>query len=506
VPTFETSTASPADVAADLLIVPFFRGREAGPGFADVARALDIDLVSVLEQNHVLGKVGESFTVPTFGRIPASNVLLVGLGPKAEAGPAQIRRAALKVGRRAAQSKVVATTLHRVGRSADESSRALAEGLTLGGYRFDRYKERPIDEEAKERPALKRVVALGGRDQATVRKGLQRGAIYGESANFARDLVNTPALDATPEYMAAQAQKMARDVGLQSKVWSRAQLEKGGFGGVLGVGSGSVNPPRMVELTYSGGRASAPPIAITGKGITFDSGGLSIKDSHGMETMKIDMSGSAAALATMRAVALLKPKVNVVAAIAFAENMPSGSAIRPGDVLRHRGGKTSEVLNTDAEGRVLLADVLAFLAEKNPSVIIDSATLTGAAMIALGLDVYAVFGNDRDLVQDILRAGDESGEPGWELPLWRDYRKTIESTIADVKNIGPRYGGAITAALFLNEFVNGVPWAHLDVASTAFVEGGNEFWPKGATGSPARTLIRYIERAAESQGGGRRRR
>jgi leucyl aminopeptidase len=225
-----------------------------------------------------------------------------------------------------------------------------------------------------------------------------------------------------------------------------------------------------------------------------------------METMKIDMSGSAAALATMRAVALLKPKVNVVAAIAFAENMPSGSAIRPGDVLRHRGGKTSEVLNTDAEGRVLLADVLAFLAEKKPSVIIDSATLTGAAMIALGLDVYAVFGNDRDLVQDILRAGDESGEPGWELPLWRDYRKTIESTIADVKNIGPRYGGAITAALFLNEFVNGVPWAHLDVASTAFVEGGNEFWPKGATGSPARTLIRYIERAAESQGGGRRRR
>src|SRR5262249_22006955 len=236
-------------------------------------------------------------------------------------------------------------------------------------------------------------------------------------------------------------------------VWREAQLQGGGFGGVLGVGAGSTHDPRMVELTYSGGRQGSPPIAITGKGITFGSGGLSIKDSRGMETMKIDMSGAAAALAAMRAIALLKPKVNVVAAIAFAENMPSGSAIRPGDVLRHRGGKTSEVLNTDAEGRVLLADVLAFLAEKKPSRIIDSATLTGAAMIALGLDVYAVFGNDRGLVQDILRAGDESGEPGWELPLWRDYRKNIESTIADVKNIGPRYGGAITAALFLNEFV-----------------------------------------------------
>jgi leucyl aminopeptidase len=507
VPTFEASSASVAEVSADLLIIPFFRGREPGPGFADAAKALGLDLAGVLEQNHVIGKVGDSFTLPTFGRIKAANVMLVGLGPKDKAGHNEIRRAALKVGRRAGQSGVVATTLHRVGRSGEESARALAEGLTLGAYRFDRYKERPIDEEAKERPALKRVVALGGRDQNAVARGLRRGQIYGESANFARDLVNTPALDATPDYLAAQAQKMAKEVGLEFKAWSRAQLEKGGFGGVLGVGAGSVNAPRMVELTYSGGRASAKPLAITGKGITFDSGGLSIKDSHGMETMKIDMSGAAAALAAMRAVALLKPKANVVAAIAFAENMPSGSAIRPGDVLRHRGGKTSEVLNTDAEGRVLLADVLAYLSEKKPAAIIDSATLTGAAMVALGLDVYAVFGNDQDVINGILRAGEESGEPGWELPLWLGYRKNIESTIADVKNIGPRYGGAITAALFLNEFVNGVPWAHLDVASTAFIEGGNEYWPKGATGSPARTIIRYVERWAESQStGGRRRR
>lgn len=499
--TFIASMATPTDAAAELLIVPFFRDRVPGPGFRAVEKALEADLVATLAENRVVGKVGDTFTLPTFGRLPASTVMLIGLGPKDGAGTTEIRAAALRAGRRARQSRTVASTLHRVGRSAEESARALAEGLALGAYRFTRYKRRPIDEESTEAPALENVLALGGPDGAAVQRGLSRGQVYAESANFARDLVNTPALDATPTFLAEEAQRMAREVGLECKTWTRAQLQRGGFGGVLGVGAGSAHDPRMVELTYSGGRAGAAPIAITGKGITFDSGGLSIKDSHGMETMKIDMSGAAAALATMRAVALLKPKVNVVAAIAFAENMPSGSAIRPGDVLTHRGGKTSEVLNTDAEGRVLLADVLAYLAEQKPAVIIDSATLTGAAMVALGSEVYAVFGNDDELIRDLLRAGEESGEPGWELPLWEGYRRNIESTIADVKNIGPRYGGAITAALFLNEFVEGTPWAHLDVAGTAFVEGGSDTWPKGATGSPARTLIRYIERRAESPRG-----
>jgi len=506
VTTFIASMATPTDAAAELLIIPFFRDRVPGPGFRAVEKALEADLVATLAENHVAGKLGDTFTLPTFGRLPASTVILVGLGPKENAGTTEIRSAALRAGRRARQSRTVASTLHRVGRSAEESARALAEGLALGAYRFTRYKRRPIDEESVEAPVLENVLALGGPDGAAVQRGLRRGQIYAESANLARDLVNTPALDATPAFLAEEAARMAREVGLEYKAWTKSQLQRGGFGGVLGVGAGSTHDPRMVELTYSGGRQGDAPIAITGKGITFDSGGLSIKDSHGMETMKIDMSGAAAALATMRAVALLKPKVNVIAAIAFAENMPSGSAIRPGDVLIHRGGKTSEVLNTDAEGRLLLADVLAYLAEQKPAVIIDSATLTGAAMVALGLEVYAVFGNDADLIRDLLRAGDESGEPGWELPLWDGYRRNIESTIADVKNIGPRYGGAITAALFLNEFVNGTPWAHLDVASTAFVEGGSDIWPKGATGSPARTLIRYIERSAESSKGSASRR
>jgi leucyl aminopeptidase len=209
------------------------------------------------------------------------------------------------------------------------------------------------------------------------------------------------------------------------------------------------------------------------------------------------MGGAAAALAAMRAVAQLKPKVNVIAAIPSSENMPGGSAIRPGDVIRHRGGKTSEVLNTDAEGRLILADALAYLAEKKPRVVIESATLTGAAMVALGNDIWAILGSDDRLIRDLLEAGRQEDEPGWQLPLWWDYRRNIESSVADVKNIGNRWGGAITAALFLKEFVGDVPWAHLDVAGTAFAESNGEYWPRGATGSPARTLIRYIENQAD---------
>jgi leucyl aminopeptidase len=312
--------------------------------------------------------------------------------------------------------------------------------------------------------------------------------------------VNTPALDATPAFLAEQARTMAGERGLTCKIWTKGDLQKGGFGGILGVGAGSVNEPRLIELTYKGGGAAAP-IGLTGKGVTFDSGGLSIKPAEGMEWMKADMGGAAAALATMRALAELGPAANVVAAIPSAENLPGSTAIRPGDVLRHRGGKTSEVLNTDAEGRLILADALAYLSEKQPRLIIDSATLTGAAMVALGLDIWAVMGSDRGLIQDLLAAGQAEGEPGWELPLWTDYRRHIESSVADVKNVGIRWGGAITAGLFLREFVGDIPWAHLDVAGTAFVEQGTDYWPRGATGSPTRTILRFIEQQAERDGG-----
>jgi leucyl aminopeptidase len=327
---------------------------------------------------------------------------------------------------------------------------------------------------------------------------MQRGQIVAESQVFARDLVNTPALDLPPAELAKEAQRMAKAVGLRAKVWTETELARGGFGGILGVGQGSVRPPRMIELRYDGGGRGAP-IALTGKGIAFDSGGLSIKDATGMEHMKSDMGGAASILGAMRAIALLEPKVNVIAAIPSSENMPSGSAIRPGDELTHRGGKTSEVLNTDAEGRLVLADSLAYLTEQRPRVIIDTATLTGACMIALGEEVYGAMGNDRALIRDVLAAGDQVGEPGWELPMHEGYRKLIDSDVADIKNIGKRYGGAITAAMFLREFVGDVPWVHLDIAGPAFAERAGDYWPKGATGVPVRTLVRYVLNQADTR-------
>jgi leucyl aminopeptidase len=310
-------------------------------------------------------------------------------------------------------------------------------------------------------------------------------------------------MDATPAFVATQAKAMAKRVGLQVKVWNKAELTKGGFGGILGVGKGSHNDPRFIELRYNGGGTGAP-IALTGKGVTFDSGGLSIKDSKGMEAMKSDMAGAASILGAMQAIAELKPKINVIAAIPSAENMPGGGALHPGDILRHRGGKTSEVLNTDAEGRLILADALAFLSEKNPSLIVDTATLTGAMMIALGEDLWGVMSNDRGLARELLDAGQATGEPGWELPLWEDYTRHIESNVADVKNIGNRWGGAITAGLFLKHFVGDVPWAHMDIAGTAFADRAGDWWPKGATGSPVRTLVRFVEKRAAAAKGARK--
>ena len=500
-PRFDYKTISPAEQPADLLVVPFFQGPEAGPGMRETGKALGADLVALLRDNGVKGRLGETFGVPTFGRLKAGTVLLVGLGPRKEADGDRVRRAAGKIASRVGRYRRVATTLPAAaGGDREDAVQAVVEGLLLGGYRFEQYKGNSRDEEGSEQPRLDRVTILGS-DRADARsasEAIKRGEILAEAAAWARDLVNTPALDATPDFLAQEARKMARKHGLKVKVWSEAELKRGGFGGVLGVGQGSQNPPRLIELRYEGGRGA--PIALTGKGVTFDSGGLSIKDSKGMEWMKADMAGAATVLAAMRAIAQLKPKVNVVAAVPSAENLPSGTAIRPGDVISHRGGKTTEVLNTDAEGRLILADALSYLTEQKPRVMVDFATLTGACVVALGEDIWGVMGNDDRLVSDLLDAGKRSGEPGWQLPLWDAYRKQIESTVADVKNIGNRWGGAITAGLFLREFVGDTPWAHVDIAGTAYAERPGDYWPKGATGNPVRTLVQFIESQANTGG------
>jgi leucyl aminopeptidase len=490
VPTFAFSTDRPTDQAVDVLVLPVFEGPEAGPGVKDVK---GVDLLEQFAASGVKGKRGESLLVPNTGdeALAAKAVLLVGVGPKAAASPDACRRAIGRIANQLGRRKTLATTLPQIVGAKDqlEAVQATVEGVLLGSYRFDRYKSKA--DGAAGRLSKVTVLGAGKADVKAAKDSIHRGEVIAESQMWARDLVNTPALDLPPAGLAKEAQAMAKEVGLTCRIWTEAELKKGGFGGVLGVGQGSVRPPRLIELKYSGG-GKGSPIALTGKGIAFDSGGLSIKDATGMEWMKSDMGGAASILATMRAIALLKPKVNVIAAIPSAENMPSGSAIRPGDVLKHRGGTTSEVLNTDAEGRLVLADSLAFLAEKKPRVIIDTATLTGACMIALGTDLWGAMGNDRELIRDVLAAGDAAGEPGWELPMHEPYRKQIDSDIADIKNIGKRFGGAITAALFLREFVGDVPWVHLDIAGPAFAERPGDYWPKGATGSPVRALVRYV--------------
>jgi leucyl aminopeptidase len=501
---FAYAAESPATVRADLLVLPVFEGPEPGPGVRELG------LLEAYRGARLKGKRGEHLLVPRRDGDPfrAGAVLLAGMGDRRQAGPDAVRRAAAKAAGTMNRFPSVAVALPQAGgRSAEDAVRAAVEGVSLGTYRFDRYRTTGDDGE-REEPKLRRVVVLGSSrwDARAMRRAVERASVVVAAASWARDLVNTPAQDCTPEFLAAEGKAMARKAGLEARVWNEKELERGGFGGILGVGRGSVNPPRLIELRYRGAAASRPPIAITGKGIAFDSGGLSIKDAKNMEWMKADMAGAAAALAAMRAVAELGPRVNVIAAIPTAENMPSGSAIHPGDVIRHYGGKTSEVLNTDAEGRLILADALAYLVEQRPrpTAVVDAATLTGACMVALGDQIWGVMGNDRRLIRDLLDAGERAGEPGWELPLWRDYREQLRSQVADVKNIGDRWGGAITAALFLAEFVDDVPWAHLDIAGPAFVEKASEPWGKGATGVPVRTLVTWILREAERPAGQRR--
>jgi len=484
VTTYAYSSESAAELKVGLLIVPVFQGPKPGPGVRETG------LAKVYADAKHTGKRGEALLVPRSDGSAADAVLLVGVGPKDELTVESARRLLGRAAATARRFGSVATTFPQAfaSRDAAEAVQAAAEGLGLGAYRFDRYRSKKDDGSD-----LKRIVVVGSSrwEARPLAAAVKRAAIVVDAVCWARDLVNTPAGDMPPAEIAREAQRMARSVGLTCKVWNESQLDKGGFGGILGVGKGSVNPPRLIELTYTGA-GDAAPIALSGKGIAFDSGGLSIKDAKGMETMKDDMGGAASILGTMKAIARLKPKLNVIAAIPCSENMPSGSAQKPGDVITHRGGITSEVLNTDAEGRLVLADALAFLAERKPELIVDTATLTGACVVALGMSITGAMGNDDVLIRDLIAAGDATGEPIWQLPLHQDYRPLIDSAVADIKNIGERWGGAITAALFLAEFVGDTPWCHLDIAGPAFNERGTDLSPRGATGAPVRALVRFV--------------
>jgi leucyl aminopeptidase len=489
-----------ARAKADLLAVPVFAGPELGPGAEEAVAALGVPLAPLLEARGFSGKAGETAALPTLGRLEAAVLLLVGVGERAKVDTEVLRRAAAAVvreGRGAA--KAVTTLAQALPADPAGAVQAVTEGALLAAYRFDKYKQAKAngDRRPAELAALALVPAGAGGRGSGGRSGLAgalaAGQVRAAATNLARDLSNEPANALHPADLAAAARKLLAGKGVTVKVKDEKELAREGFGGIVGVGQGAEHPPRLIELRYAP-KGATGQVVLVGKGITFDSGGLSLKPPDSMKTMKTDMSGAAAVLATMSALADLDVGVAVTGYLASAENMPSGHAIRPGDVLTMKNGKTVEVLNTDAEGRLVMADALALGAAARPDAIIDVATLTGACMIALGNRYSGLMANDEALAAELLDAAAEAGEPTWRLPLPPEYRKDIDSDLADLKNVGDRYGGALIAGLFLQEFVDDRPWAHLDIAGPARAESEDGYLGKGSTGVAVRTLLSWLER------------
>jgi leucyl aminopeptidase len=372
------------------------------------------------------------------------------------------------------------------GFEPQDSAQAITEGAILGLYDFRRHiTKSPEHSEIAELIILERDASR----RKKVEQGCLKGKILAEATNLARDLVNEPPNYMTPSHMAGIAEQVARSQGLDLTILERNQIEKEGMGAFLGVAQGSEQPPKLIILSYKGDKASSGVLGFVGKAITFDSGGISIKPSDAMKDMKGDMSGGAAAIAAMSAIAQLKPQINVTAIVPATENLPSGKALKPSDVLVAMNGKTIEVANTDAEGRLILADALSYAVKQGISTLIDVATLTGACQIALADICSGLFPNSQELADKVIKAGADAGERLWQMPMYEEYKELNKSDIADIKNTGGRYGGAITAAQFLSEFVGKTPWVHLDIAGTFTVDKEKGYLVKGATGVAVRTLV-----------------
>ncbi len=489
---------TPESYRGDMVV--FFDTEEPGTG-AELPAGLRQRLERARKVGDFKGKEGETLLLypeADWG-FTADRILVVGLGkPVAGDGEAGIRRreslrkaggtssaTALKL---KVQQLFVALPTGTV-LPADEEAEALVEGLVLGSYRFDRYKSAEKD---NDRPRKIKEIALWA-GTTSVRRGVNRGRVAAEAACAARDMANEPANKWTVVSFARYGEQLAERYGLSCRVFAVAELAGLGMGGIIGVGSGSADTPRLVAVEYITDR-KAPTLLLVGKGITFDSGGICIKPSAGMEEMKYDMCGGAAVLAAMQAVAEERPVgLNVVALVPAAENLPGPAALKPGDVIHLYGGKTVEVVNTDAEGRLILADALAFGIDKyKPVAVVDIATLTGAVVVALGHHRTGLFANDDTLAERLKKAGDRSGELLWQLPLGEEYTKMLKSEVADLKNIGDRSAGSITAAAFLQEFVGEVPWAHLDIAGTAWNYTEKSYVPKGPSGNGVRTLVELV--------------
>jgi leucyl aminopeptidase len=476
------TVAAPALIAVPVRSPVGSPGPVPGAGASTLDGYLGVSAAQVIASAELTGRPGETTqTVIRLGTEPAA-VLFLGVG---DASPAALRRAGAALARRLPAGRTALTTA--VLEEPDEAVQAFTEGVLLGSYEFTMKSAGSPGGE----PGEVRILLAGPASRAAL---VERAITVAGAAALARDLSNTPSMVKTPEWLAAEAAAVASEHGLSSRVWREDELAAGGFGGLLGVGSGSVHPPRLIQLSYEPAQAERHVVLI-GKGITFDSGGLSLKPTDGMKTMKTDMAGGAAVIGAMSALGRLGVRARVTGLVAAAENMPSGTALRVGDVITHYGGHTVEVLNTDAEGRLVLADALAYADDVlAPDVVVDLATLTGAARVALGTSIAALFATDDRLAAALLDSGTASGERLWRMPLAEDYRGGLDSPVAEMSNVARAGGGAgsIDAALFLQEFTGGRPWAHLDIAGAARATADDGENTKGATGFGARLLLRWL--------------
>ncbi|MDD5559964.1 leucyl aminopeptidase [Candidatus Methylomirabilis sp.] len=479
----------------DALIVNLFEGVEhPGGATGAVDQALGGSIASAIRQQEFKGKLHERLLLHTSGQLSVSRVLVIGLGKQDEFTLDRARSASAEAMRhlRGVGARKVASIVHGAGiggLDVGQAACAVTEGALLGLYRFDMYKK-PEENGKKVIQAL----TLLERDKTKIpamREGVRRGRILAEAVSFARDLVNEPANTLTPSELAARARKMASGLGLTIKILERADMKKLGMGALLGVAQGSQEPPKFIEVSYKGrkGKGTGPRLGLVGKALTFDSGGISIKPSEGMEAMKSDMAGGAAVLAAIKGIAELKLPVDVTAIVPATENMPSGTAQRPGDIVKAMNGKTIEVINTDAEGRLILADALCYACDRGLTHLVDVATLTGACVIALGSVRTGAFTNDAELLRQVKEASEAAGEKIWELPMDDEYAEQIKSDYADMKNVGGRKAGPITGAKLLANFIGKAPWVHLDIAGTAQTEKDSGYQVKGGTGVMVRTLI-----------------
>ncbi|WP_044872009.1 leucyl aminopeptidase [Pseudomonas sp. LFM046] len=488
---FLVKSARPETLKTATLVVAVGEGRKLGEAAKAIDEAAGGAITALLKRGDLAGKVGQTLLLHSLPNLKAERVLLVGSGKERELSDRQFRKMIAAVngvlkGLGGSDATLALGELAVKGRDAYGKARLMVETLADGAYVFDRFKSQKADPKA-----LKKITLLTDKaDQADVERGSLHAQAIANGMAFTRDLGNLPPNLCHPSFIAEEAKALAKEhKNLKVEVLDEKKLKELGAGAFLAVAQGSEQPPRMIVLNYQGGKKDEKPFALVGKGITFDTGGISIKPAAGMDEMKYDMCGAASVLGTFRAVLELQLPINLVGLLACAENMPSGGATRPGDIVTTMSGQTVEILNTDAEGRLVLCDTLTYAERFKPQAVIDIATLTGACIVALGSNTSGLMGNNDGLVKQILKAGEYADDRAWQLPLFDEYQEQLDSPFADIANIGGPKAGTITAGCFLSRFAKKFHWAHLDIAGTAWVSGGKD---KGATGRPVPLLTQFL--------------